>query len=84
MRNSLNDLSPSVFNTWFRFSSDQYHYDTSSSTQGNLIKPFSKTKRYRKYSITISAIESWNKIQRQLKDVLLRDLFPNKTKNNCQ
>ena len=34
---SLNNLSPSVFNTWFSLSSDQHNYETSSSTQGNLI-----------------------------------------------
>ena len=26
---SLNNLSPSVFNTWFSFSSDQHNYETS-------------------------------------------------------
>ena len=41
---SLNNLSPSIFNTWFSFSSDQHNYETSSSTQGNLMKPFYKTK----------------------------------------
>ena len=40
---SLNNLSPSVFNTWFSFSSDQHNYETSSSTQGNLTKLFYKT-----------------------------------------
>ena len=35
---SLNNLSLSVFNTWFVFSSDQHSYETSSSTQGILIK----------------------------------------------
>ena len=77
---SLNNLSPSVFNTWFRFSSDQHNYETSSSTQGNLTKRFYKTNKYGKYSITVSAVESWNKIQEQLKDLLLRDLSPNKIK----
>ena len=49
---SLNNLSPSIFNTWFSFSSDQHNYETSSSTQGNLMKVFSyKTNRYGKYSI---------------------------------
>ena len=37
---SLNNLSPSIFNTWFSFSSDQHNYETSSSAQGNLIKLF--------------------------------------------
>ena len=37
---SVNNLSPSVFNTWFSFSSDQHNYEISSSTQGNLTKRF--------------------------------------------
>ena len=78
---SLNNLSPSIFNTWFSFSSDQHNYETSSSTQGNLMKLFYKTDRYGKYSITVSAVESWNKIQKQLKSILLKDLSPNKIKS---
>ena len=77
---SLNNLTPSVFRTWFSFSSDQHNYETSSSTQGNLTKLFYKTNRYGKYSITVSAVESWNKIQKQLKDMLLKDLSPRKIK----
>ena len=77
---SLNNLSPSVFNTWFRFSLDQHNYETSSSTQGNLTKLFYKTNKYGRYSITISAGEVWNKIQKQLKNIILKDLPPNKTK----
>ena len=41
---------------------------------------FYKTNRYGKYSITVSAVESWNKIQNQLKNTLRKDLSPNKTK----
>ena len=36
----LNNLSPSIFNTWFSFSSDQHNCETSRSTQSNLIKLF--------------------------------------------
>ena len=50
---SVNNLSPSVFNTWLIFSSDQHSYQTSCSTKRNLIKLFYKTNRYGKYSITI-------------------------------
>ena len=32
------------------------------------------------YSTTVSSAESWNKFQKQLKDLLLRDLSPNKIK----
>ena len=62
---SLNTLTPSVFSTWFSFSSDQHDYETD---------------RYGKYSITVSAVESWNKVQNQLKDMLLKDLSPRKIK----
>ena len=54
---SLNNLSPSIFSTWFSFPSDQCNYETSSSTQGNLMKHFYQTDRYGKYTITVSAVE---------------------------
>ena len=73
---SLNNLSPSIFNTWFSFFSEQHNYEISSSTEGNLMKLFYKTNRYGKYSVTISAVESWNKIQKQLKNMLFKDLSP--------
>ena len=41
---------------------------------------FIKKNRYKKHSSTVSAAESWNKIQKQLKDVLLKDLSPRKIK----
>ena len=44
-----NNLSPSDFNAWFSFSSDQHNCETSSSTQGNLIKHFYKTNRWEAY-----------------------------------
>ena len=37
---------------------------------GNLTKLFYKTNRYGKYSVTVSAVESWSKIQKQLKNML--------------
>ena len=37
---NLNNLSLSIVNTWFSFSSDQHNCETSRSTQGNLVKPF--------------------------------------------
>ena len=48
--------------------------------QGNLTKLFYKTSRYGKYSITVSAVELWNKIQKQQKNMLLKDLSLNKIK----
>ena len=70
----LNNLTPSAFSLWFSFSLDQHNYDTSRPTQGNLSKRFYKTKRNGKYSITVSVGELWKKIQKQIKDMLLKDL----------
>ena len=44
------------------------------------MKLFYKTNEYGKCSINISAGESWNKIQKQLKNMLLKDLSLNKIK----
>ena len=38
------------------------------------------TNRHGKYSTTVSAIDSWNKIQKQLKNILLKDLSSNNIK----
>ena len=71
-------LSPPVFNTWFAFSSDQYHYETSNLRQGNAIKLSYKTNRYEKYSVTVSVVESSNKIEKQFKKMSLKDLSSKK------
>ena len=44
------------------------------------MKLFYETNGYGKYSITISSVQSWNKIQKQLTNMLLKDLSPNKIK----
>ena len=64
VRKSLNNLSPYLFP----------HRVIS------FIKLFYETKRYGKYSITVSDVESWKKIQKQLKGVLLKQLSPNEIK----
>ena len=83
---SLNNLLPSVFNSlvfpqinWGMF----YKLNVLQVLhQGNLIKFFHKTNKYGKYSITVSVVEFRNKIQKQLKNVLLKDLSPNKIKTS--
>ena len=44
------------------------------------MKLFYKTNRYGKYSINVSAVESRNKIQKQLKNMLLKNISPYKIK----
>ena len=69
-----------VFNTWFSFSSDQHEYATSNSTQDNFMKLVYKSNSYGKYSITVSAAESWNKIKKKTNNMLFKDLPSNKIK----
>ena len=69
---SLNNLTPSVFSIWFSVSPN--------AAQINLAKLFYKTNRHEKYSITVSATDSWNKFQKHLKDMLPKDLPSRKTK----
>ena len=50
------------------------------------LKKIYKLNRCRTFSITVSAVESWNKIQKQLKNMQLKDLSPNVIKSvasNC-
>ena len=63
---SVNNLLPSVFNTWFSFLSDQHNYETSNPTQGNLIKLFCKTITVKCCRVTEQNLKT--------KDLLLRDL----------
>ena len=44
------------------------------------MKLFHKTKRCGKYSITVNAVEKWNKTQKQLKVMLLKEVSQNKVK----
>lgn len=78
---SLNNLLPSIFQNWFSFSSDIHPYRTSSSSLCLLHIPSFNTNKYGKHSIITSAIYSWNHTQKQIKDLSLFTLKPNKLKS---
>ena len=66
---SINNLLPSLFNNWFAFSSDTHKYNTSCSSNDKLQKYSYSTNTYGKNPIIISAIESWNNSQNNLKNL---------------
>ena len=76
----VNSLLPPVFNNWFIFCSDVHNYETTSSATCKLFKPSFRTNLYGKNSITVNAIDAWNKAQTSLADTILKDLTPNKIK----
>ena len=76
----INSLLPPVFNNWFTFCSNVHNYETTSSATCKLFKPSFRTNMYGKNSITVNAIDAWNKAQTSLADTILKDLTPNKIK----
>ena len=54
-------LLPPVFNNWFTFSSDVPNCETTSSTTCKLFKSSFHTHLNGKDSITVNAIDAWNK-----------------------
>ena len=76
----INSLLPPVFNNWFTFRSNVHNYETTLSATCKLFKPSFRTNLYGKNSITVNAIDAWNKAQTSLADTILKDLTPNKIK----
>ena len=76
----INILLPPVFNNWFTFRSNVHNYETTLSATCKLFKPSFRTNLYGKNSITVNAIDAWNKAQTSLGDTILNDLTPNKIK----
>ena len=78
---SFNNLFPPIFKKWFAFCSDLHNYHTVSSTADKIFKPSYRTDSYGKNSITLGAINTWNKTQHQSSDLPLKTFSPNKIKS---
>ena len=74
VREYFNNTLPSIFVNWFTLYSNIYNYNTSASSTGKLFKPPFRKNLYGKNSITISAVNAWNKIQIAFGDVILKNL----------
>ena len=77
---SFNNLLPAIFKNWFTFCSDVHNYQTVSSTSDKIFKPSYRTDSFGKSSITIGAINSWNKTQCQFRNLSLKTYSPSKIK----
>ena len=76
----INSLLPLVFYNCFTFCSNNHNYEATSSATCKLFKPSFRTNLNGKNSITVNAIDAWNKAQTSLGDIILKDLTPNKIK----
>ena len=77
---SFNNLPP-IFKSWFNLCSDLHNYHTVSSTADKIFKPSYRTDSYGKNSITLGAINSWNKTQHQFSDLSIKTFSPTKIKS---
>ena len=50
-----------------------HRYNTAASSTGKLFKPPFRTNLYGKNSVTISAVNAWNKIQTAFENVILKN-----------
>ena len=78
---SFNSLLPPIFKSCFIFCPDVHNYHTVSSTADKISKPSYRTDSYGKNSITIGAINSWNKTQHQFSNLSLKKFSPTKIKS---
>ena len=65
---------------WFQFCYNIHNYSTTFSIKGHLHKKIFRANNFEKFSVTVSAIDSWNKIQDQSGEKALKDLRPGKIK----
>ena len=77
--NAMNDMPPPIFKNWFQFCYIIHRSSTTFSIKGHLHKKIFRTNNFAKFSATVSAIDSWNKIQDQLGELALKDLRPSKS-----
>ena len=73
-------LLPPILNNWFTFCSNIRNYETTSSATCKLFQSSFHTNLHVKNSVTINAIDAWNKAQNSLGNTILKDLAPNKIK----
>ena len=63
---AVNNVLPPIFKNWFQFCYNIPHYSTTFSIEGHLHKKSFRTNNSGKFSVTVSAIDSWSKIQDQM------------------
>ena len=80
IRKALNNMLPPIFKYWFQFCCNIYQYSTTSSIKSHLHKKSFRTNNFGKFSVTVSAIDAWIKIQDQMGEIALKDLRPSKIK----
>ena len=74
----FNKCLPTIFKSWFTLSSDFHTYNTHWSNLGCIVVP--PHKLYGRNSVNVSAVYSWNYLQKLNEKNLFYQLSPNKLK----
>ena len=74
----FNKCLPTIFKNWFTLSSDFHTYNTRWSNLGCIVVPPHNTKLYGRNLVNISAVYSWNYLQKLNENNLFYQLSPNK------
>ena len=59
---ALNNMLPPIFKSRFQFCYDIHHYRTTSSMKDYLHKKSCRMNNFGKFSVSVSAVDSWNNI----------------------
>ena len=76
----LSIILSSIFDGWFTLCSDIHNYDTAASSTVKLFKPSIKTNLCGNNSITVSAVNAWNKTPLAFGYVILKNLTTTEVK----
>ena len=76
----FNKCLPTIFKNWFTLSSDFHTYNTRRSNLCCIVVPPHNAKLYGRNSVNISAVSSWNYLQKLNENNLFYQLSPNKLK----
>ena len=77
---AMNIMLPPIFKNRCQFCYNIHHYSATFSIKVHLHKKYFRTNNFGKFSVTLSAIHSWNKFQDQIGEIALKDLRPSKIK----
>ena len=69
----FNNILPSIFDNCFTLCSDINYYNIAAFSTGNYSNPHSELSYHEKKSITMNAVNAWNKIKIALGDVILKN-----------
>ena len=77
---ALNNMLTPIFKNWFQFCYNIHHYSANFSIKGHLHRKSFRANNFGNFSVTVSVIGSWSKMQDQMGQIAPKDIRPSKIK----